>query len=203
MSESRKKNFSKFNQREAYQKLGIRDTLKWSLGFDPLEPSAFFHERLSRLEYFDLTLSEKAKELLIDAVFEEVLVHHPRLKIWKGVAIEGQDTSGVVDYLLAERKGYLDRPFLCVVEAKKDDFVQGEAQCLVGMQACQWISSQAEQVINIYGIVANGDIWVFYELNRNGQVYKTSPYALTNLSDVLGLCHKVFSLCEVALPVLS
>ncbi|MGC8714780.1 MAG: hypothetical protein ACP5RH_20545 [Leptodesmis sp.] len=46
----------------------MRDTLKWSLEFEPLEPSEFFHERLSRLEYFDLTLSEKVKELLIVAL---------------------------------------------------------------------------------------------------------------------------------------
>ncbi len=203
MSEARKRNFSKFNQREAYKKLGLRETLKWQIDFEPLQPSTFFHERLRRLEYFDLTLSEKGKELLIDAVFEEVLVYHQQLKIWKGVPIEGQDTAGVLDYLLAERKGYLDCPFLCVVEAKKDDFVQGEAQCLVGMNACQWMNVQAGHPIDIYGIVSNGDIWVFYWFDQGGKVYKTLPYSLANLNDVLGICHKVFSLCEAALPVLS
>ena len=29
---------------------------------------------------------------------------------------------------------------MCVIEAKKDDFEQGAAQCLVEMQACQWIT---------------------------------------------------------------
>jgi len=201
MSEPKKKNFSKFSQRDAYKKLNIRDVIKWDLAFTPMQPSDFFYERLKRLEQFDLTLSEKAKELVIDAVFEEVLVQHSRLKMWKAVPIESADTIGIVDYLLAEKRGYLDCPFLCVIEAKKDDFVQGEAQCLVGMQACQWLNQQANQAIAVYGIVSNGDGWLFYQLTQTGKVFKTPFYSLTNLSDVLGLCQQIFSLCAAQIPI--
>jgi hypothetical protein len=51
-----------------------------------------------------------------------------RLKVWKGAYLEGEKTCGNADYLIAERRGYLEAPFVCVVEAKKDDFEQGTAQ---------------------------------------------------------------------------
>jgi hypothetical protein len=203
MNEVRKKNFSRFNQREAYKKLGIRDIFPWQLDFSPLEPSDFFHERLRRLENFDLTLSERSKELLIDAVLEEVLLHHRRLKVWKAAALEGEDTAGVADYVLAEKRGYLECPMLCVIEAKRDDFVQGEAQCLVSMDACRWMNAQEGQIIDVFGIVSSGDAWSFYKLDTQNQVYKTLLYSLSHWSEVLGLCHQVFSLCEAALPILS
>jgi hypothetical protein len=32
---------------------------------------------------------------------------------------------------MTEKRGYFEAPFLCIVEAKKDNFEQGLAQCLV------------------------------------------------------------------------
>jgi hypothetical protein len=203
MNEARKKNFSKFNQREAYKKLGIRDIPIWQLDYQPLEPTDFFHERLRRLENFDLTLSERSKELLIDAVLEEVLLHHTRLKVWKAAALEGEDTIGIADYVLAEKRGYLEGPILCILEAKRDDFVQGEAQCLVSMDACRWMNAQEQHITNVFGIVSNGDAWVFYQLDTQQKVCKTPLYSLVQLTEILGICHQVFSLCEAALPDLA
>ncbi len=50
------------------------------------------------------------------------------MKIWKGAQLTDETASGYVDYLVAQRKRYLEAPFLCIVEAKKDDFEQGLAQ---------------------------------------------------------------------------
>ena len=36
-------------------------------------------------------------------------------------------------YLIDERRGYLEAPDVCTIEAKKDDFEQGIAQYLVEM----------------------------------------------------------------------
>ena len=68
----------------------------------------------------------------------KALITCENLKIWKGAALESQDLIGQADYLLTQRRGYVEAPLLCVVEAKKDDFEQGAAQCLVEMKACQW-----------------------------------------------------------------
>jgi hypothetical protein len=58
--------------------------------------------------------------------------------------------------------------------AKKDDFEQGLAQCLVEMQACQWQNHQVSHDADILGIVTNGEGWQFYKLLLTGVVYRKS-----------------------------
>jgi hypothetical protein len=96
-------------------------------------------------EVFDLHNCEESKKLMIDAICEEALQEFKHLKIWKGAPLSDEETSGYVDYLIAERKAYLEAPFLCIVEAKKDDFEQGLAQCLVEMKACRYSNQQLNQ----------------------------------------------------------
>lgn len=109
----------------------------WTITVKPVQASDFFHERLTRLKrFFDLRSYEESKKLLIDAICEEALEPTHHLKIWKGAALKSNRATGNVNYLIAENKAYLDAPFLCIIEAKKDDFEQRLAQCLVEMQAC-------------------------------------------------------------------
>ncbi|MFY7831056.1 MAG: hypothetical protein ACOVVP_04660, partial [Pseudanabaena sp.] len=147
-------------------------------------------------ECFDLQSVEESKKLLIDAVCEEAIQEFKRLRIWKGASLEGDRASGYVDYLIAERKRYLEAPMLCIIEAKKDDFEQGLAQCLVEMQACQWINHKLGREIDVLGIVTNGTTWNFYKLVRSGQVYETAAHALGDLEVVLGWLNYIFQNCE-------
>jgi hypothetical protein len=101
-----------------------------------------------------------------------------------------------VDYLIAERRAYLEAPFACVIEAKKDDFEQGAAQCLVEMQACQWVNQQLGQAIAIYGIVTNGEGWKFYKLTVGGEVHESLLHGIGEMSILLGLLRAFFQLCE-------
>ena len=196
MKRSKKQNFLSFTLAQAYQHLGIITLQPWALDFSPQNPSDFFQQRLDRLhQTFDLRAYEKSKELLIDAVCEEALYPNSALKIWKGAALSSDALTGNVDYLITDRKDYLDRPYLCIVEAKKDDFEQGLAQCLVEMAACQWNNRQAGQDIPIFGIVTNGETWRFYRLDPDQQVYESAPYAIGNWPIVLGCLHQVFQWC--------
>jgi hypothetical protein len=197
----KRKNFSSFNKTTAFIQLNIDELISWSLPATPIPISNFFKERLDRLQRrFDLDTCEESKKLLIDAVCDEALENIDRLKIWKGANLESDTTCGIADYLIAERKGYLKRPFLCIIEAKRDDFDQGLAQCLVEMQACQWENQQVKQtsdpVIDIFGIVTNGGTWQFYKLTPKGEVYGTSAYSIGDLELLLGRIHHVFYLCE-------
>ncbi len=188
MKKIMKKSFSRFNQLEAFKHLGVTQLLEWQPPIVPVEPSAFFKERLKRLkQHFDLTMSERAKELLIDALCEEALEHFPQFKIWKSANLDSDMATGVVDYVIAENKGFLECPLLCVVEAKKDDFVQGEAQCLVEMQACAWMNQQAGIGIEVFGSVTNGEGWKFYRLTLEKQVHVTTLYSVGNMSGLLGM----------------
>lgn len=107
-----------------------------------------------------------------------------QLKIWKGAYLEGEAVCGNVAYRIAERRGYLEAPFACIfaciIEAKKDDFEQGTAQCLVEMQACQWVNQQLGKTQPIYGIVTNGEGWKFYRLTVGGDVFESWLYGIGN-----------------------
>ena len=135
LPKTHKKSFSKFNLREAYQDLNLTHLLPWTVEYQPIPASATFHDYLAKLgTYFNLDSSEEGKKLIIDAIFLEGIQTFRRLKIWKGARLEGDTAQGHADYLIAENKDYLEAPLLCVVEAKKDDFEQGLAQCLVEMK---------------------------------------------------------------------
>jgi hypothetical protein len=193
----KKKNFSSFTYAEAFKYLKIKKIHPWQFETTPVEPSTFFHERLKRMaEVFDLQSYEESKKLMIDAICEEVLQEFKYLKLWKGAPLADDKTSGYVDYLMAERKAYLEAPFLCIVEAKKDDFEQGLAQCLPEMKACRYNHQKLGQDLEIYGIVTNGEGWQFYKLSLDGSVYGSDLYATGNLPQVLGILHHVFQQCE-------
>ncbi len=196
MKKKHKRNFSSFDLAAAYKELNLTRLIEWKIDAQPVAPSEFYFERLRRMqEAFDITASERGKEVLIDAICEEALTHHPQIKLWKGAAIHSDDLNGTVDYVAAPNRGYLDDPLLCIVEAKKDDFEQGLAQCLVEMKACQWRNDQVGNRIDIYGIVTNGTVWQFYKLARDSKVYETLPYALIELDRILGALNFVFAQC--------
>ncbi|MEB3295403.1 MAG: hypothetical protein VKJ24_19790 [Synechococcales bacterium] len=197
----KRKNFSSFNTKEAFKQLNLDELTPWSFTVTPIPVSKFFQERLDRLQrHFDLDSCEESQKLLIDAVCDEALENLDRLKIWKGANLETDTTCGVADYLIAERKRYLEHPFLCIIEAKRDDFEQGLAQCLVEMQACQWETRQdqpnLDRDFNIFGIVTNGNTWQFYKLTPKGKVHETPAYSIGDLELLLGRLHHVFQLCE-------
>jgi hypothetical protein len=199
----KKQEFSSFNLARAFKQLEITQLQPWQIPANAIAPSPFFLERLSRLQrVFDLRNYEESKKLLIDAICEEAILPFEHLKIWKGAALESDTLTGNVDYLIAENKAYLEAPMICVIEAKKDDFVQGLAQCLVEMQACQWQNRQLGKDFDILGIVTNGDGWQFYKL-APGQVYETLLYSINDLPAILGALHFIFHHCDRNLDLLA
>jgi hypothetical protein len=197
----KKRKFSSFTLPQALKQLGVTQLQAWTIEAEAIAPSPFFQERLSRLQrVFDLRSYEESKKLLIDAICEEAILNFERLKIWKGAALESDTLTVNVDYLIAENKAYLEAPLACIIEAKKDNFEQGLAQCLVEMQACQWQNRQLGQDIAVLGIVTNGDGWQFYKLTIAGEIYETLLYSLNDLPAILGALHFVFLECDRNLP---
>lgn len=190
-----KRSFSSYSLDEALKKLQIEQIEPFMANFTPLSLSPFFEERLRRLDGFDLKGSERAKELLIDAFCEEVVTRHEQLRIWKAAPLQSDELIGAVDYLVAPRKAYLDLPLLCVVEAKRDDFVQGMAQCILEMHACQWNNQQTGRVVDVYGIVSNGQGWQFYKLNTTGRLFESTLYSINQPETILGILDYVFTQC--------
>jgi hypothetical protein len=195
-----KKPFSKFNLDDAYHALNIRRLNPWDLQPKAIEPSETFQTYLKRIQHnFDLTRSEDSKKLVIDLVFIEAIEPFPNLKVWKGVRLESDIAKGAADYLITENVVYIGSPMLCVVEAKKDDFEQGLAQCLIEMHACQWNNQQAGRSIDILGIVTNGNSWQFYKLTATNKVYETPRHDVINLPIILGILNAIFQDCDKSL----
>jgi hypothetical protein len=191
-----KKNFSSFDVASAMKLLGIDELIGWKPVFDPIQPSAIFFENLERMNSFDLTATERAKELIIDEFFKESLTRHPSLKVWKAAPLKGEIAVGAADYVLAPRRRYLETPLLCVAEAKRDDFEQGLAQCLVEMAVCRRMNETEGMAMDVYGIVTNGSGWVFYRLDLDGNVYESGLYSTIEPETVLGAIGFVLGKCE-------
>ncbi|NJM48804.1 MAG: hypothetical protein HC860_23720 [Alkalinema sp. RU_4_3] len=199
-----RKPFSKFSLDDAYRALQIRRLFPWNLQAKPIAPSEVFQTYLKRIQQnFDLTRSEDSKKLVVDLLFIEAIEPFPNLKVWKGARLESDIAKGAADYLITENMGYIASPMLCVVEAKKDDFEQGLAQCLIEMQACQWNNQKAGRSIDILGIVTNGDSWQFYKLTAANQVYETPRHDLINLPMILGILNTIFQDCDNSLGSMS
>ena len=190
-----KRNFSSFNLDQAFEEVKVRKVFEWQLDFKLFEPSAFFYERLLRLRRFDVSRSEDAKKLIIDAFLEEALQGFVNLKMWKSVPLSSDALTGVVDYFLTEDVDILTAPYLCVVEAKKDDFEQGLAQCLVEMKAAQWKNQQTGKAINVFGVVSNGAFWQFYQMTVENEVFGTVIYAARDEKSVLGILNAILVEC--------
>jgi hypothetical protein len=192
----KKKAFSRFKLDEAYKHLNLIQLTPWKINFTPTAPSDAFQLHRDRLHVFDVDRSEEGKKLIIDAILIEALQPFNPLKFWKGANLESEIAHGAADYLMTENRGYFEAPFLCIVEAKKDDFEQGLAQCLVEMQACQWINQAIDRTIDVFGIVTNGEGWKFYKLDLAGVVFETLLYSVSDINSILGILHYIFELCE-------
>lgn len=190
-----KRNFSSFGIDAALKEVAIEKIIEWQIEFEPLKPSGFFYERLKRLRRFDLKRSEGAKELLIDAFWEEALQPFPKLKMWKSVPLTSDTLTGVVDYLLTKDVDILGAPYLCLTEAKKDDFEQGLAQCLVEMKAAKWRNEQDGAIITVFGVVSNGTTWQFYKMTAENEVFGSDEYAIKEEANILGILNNILTEC--------
>ncbi len=180
-----KRNFSGIHLKEVMRLVPAEVTTPWQIEAMPRPPSEALQTHLRRLEAFDLQTTEQAKTLLIDALFAETVFPHPKLKVWKAATLNTDTLTGVADYLIAPKRAYLETPLLCAVEAKRDDFERGRAQCLAELVACRENNRKEGHEIDVFGIVSNGQAWQFYKLTPANEVYETPLYSLREMNDLL------------------
>lgn len=121
-----------------------------------------------------------------------------RLMLWSHKSIKhSKDLGGVPDYLIARQskrgKVVLDKPLLAVVEAKKDDFQGGWAQCALEMYAMQQINGQSETPV--FGIVSNGDQWEFACLQKKTLTQMPLFLSLIPLDPVYAMLYALLESC--------
>ncbi len=179
-----------------------------------LEPTAvpvsdYFRAELAlTLRDFDVTCSEAAVcESLIFPILREALKPYAGvLALWSHVPLyQGDQFLGVPDYVIAKRSPLsvrvMDTPFALIVEAKKNDFDAGWAQCLAAMQALQDLNGEAGRPV--YGVVSDGFSWRFGRLLERALTRHPLHFDLTRLDELLAACHGLLELCrqQVLRPV--
>lgn len=175
-------------------------------GISPIPPGTRLKQVLDfELRHQPRNLSEHALcESLIYPLLQETWMRHPRLQLWSHVSIQAdEDLTGVPDYLIARKSprglGEIEIPLLSVIEAKKENFLEGWGQCLAGMVAAQKLNSGLASAPTIYGIVTSGKTWEFAQLTDTE--VKIHPFGLSlRQTDVLlGILDYVFACCEAQL----
>ena len=196
-----KRSFSGITLEDAMQLVHAERFTSWQMNETPRPPSDVLHEVLRRLRCsFDLENTELSKTLLIDALFAEIVPEYPNLKVWKAAPLESDTLMGIADYLITPDRAFIATPLLCVAEAKRDDFVQGRAQCVAEMAACLWKNQQKSYADDVFGIVSNGQNWQFYKLTGAGEVFESDLLAMNDLPRLLGALDHVCAECARQIP---
>jgi hypothetical protein len=106
-----------------------------------------------------------------------------------------ENLSGVPDYVVAQRssrgKVMLEKPYIILVEAKKDNFEEGWGQCLAEMLAAQKINDDLTK--KLFGVVSNGKLWEFGVLEAEIFTKNRKYYVLENLVELMGAVNFLFA----------
>ncbi len=155
------------------------------------------------------TLKEVAYDVSEAAICENLI--YPILKeawkryvdifaIWSHTALEYDDElTGIPDYLISKRsdlgKIIFDSPLLAAVEAKKDNFSAGWAQCALEMVAMQKINNDSQ--LSIYGIVSNGEIWEVAMLNNQLFTFYNKRFVIEELDTLFNVLVSILETCKL------
>ena len=115
--------------------------------------------------------------------------------LWSHQPLELNDElHGIPDYMISRRselgKIVFEQPFVAVIEAKKDDFTGGWAQCCIEMFTIQQINQNAEQII--FGIVSNGETWELGQLQNEVFTMFRQRFDIGNLHTLYNVIASIF-----------
>ena len=153
-------------------------------------------------EDITFTLNEVAYDVSEAAICENLI--YPILKtawrrysdilaIWSRPALMfDNELSGIPDYVISKKselgKIMFESPYVAVVEAKKDDFSSGWAQCSAEMYAIQKLNNVD---LPVYGIVSNGETWEFACLDKQIFTKFREIYVIQRLDELFSV------LCDI------
>jgi hypothetical protein len=117
------------------------------------------------------------------------------LAFWVRQPIQYDDElTGIPDYMFSKRsdlgKIIFETPYVAVVEAKKDDFTGGWAQCALEMYAIQKINT--DEKLSIFGIVSNGKDWEIGVLKGNTFIQFRDRYDIKEIDNLLSSVSSIF-----------
>lgn len=142
-------------------------------------------------------------ENLIYPVLKEVWkTYRKQLTLWSHQALSyNENLSGQPDYIITKRSPLgtivFDKPYFLVVEAKQDKFEEGWGQCLAELIAVQKINNDLQQ--RIWGIVSNGKVWQFGQLQGDIFTRNKTFYTIQDLEKLFAVINYIFQECQLQL----
>lgn len=160
-------------------------------------PEIFLREFEFTRENLPVFTSEGARtEAVIFPVLREVYKDYSdKFILWiqKSLTYNAK-LNGTPDYLIATKsplgKTVLAKPLLGVVEAKKNDFEVGWAQCLAELIAIQKLNADEENPV--FGIVTDGERWQFGKFQGDLLTRQSSGFSIDALPELFGALHFIF-----------
>ena len=118
--------------------------------------------------------------------------------IWSYKPISlNEELNGIPDFIFARKselgRVVFDTPYVAVVEAKKDDFTLGWAQCALEMYTIQQLNNDTKPV---YGIVSNGDLWEIGYLEEKTLMVYRNRYDSNQLDELFSALTYVLETCK-------
>ena len=162
----------------------------------PVAPSAHLKTELERNVPVALAIgTEKAKsEMIVGDVLLELREHFDRqISLFSGIDFNvdaEKGLTGVCDFLisLSPVSFVLEAPIIVLVEAKKDDLLEGIGQCVAEMIAAQQFNvKRANSIPYIYGVSTTGADWRFLKLDGQKLQIDTEFYSIHGCDKILGI----------------
>jgi len=164
----------------------------------PVAVSEHFQQELDYIQqHLDVRMSEAAiSEFLLAPILKEIWKPYDDvLLFWSHVSLSaGTEFDGYPDYLFTKKTSLgmvRDKPYVLVVEAKKDDFEGGWGQCFTAMIATQILNDNRAMIVQ--GCVSNGEVWQFAKLQEAQFVRDPRSFTITALVDLFAALNDVFA----------
>ncbi len=160
-------------------------------------PEQFLQEFRFTKQNINVFSSEASRcEAIIFPILREVYkAYADNYALWiREPIIYDETLSGTPDYLIATKSELgmtvVGTPLIILVEAKKNDFEQGWAQCLAEMVVAQKINADPD--VPVYGIVSDGTFWQFGRLVGDAFTQNHTNFSTDNLPVLFGAINAVF-----------
>lgn len=194
--------YSRFSLKDVKRKLEIQivENQRLFSGENKAEISDFLKAVLEK--YVPLALAVNTEKSRSEWIIAPILAElkdmlKGQISVFSGKRLDvspetGLETGldGYCDYIVSlnPEQYYIAAPVLTIVEAKKEDIVEGLGQCIAAMYAAELFNEREDiHIPFIYGAVTTGTNWKFLKLKNKTAYIDTDEYALRPLDILMGI----------------
>ncbi|EDN69330.1 conserved hypothetical protein [Beggiatoa sp. PS] len=197
--------YSKFSLKDVKSKLNIQVIEDKHL-FTNIEPFAISDYLQTTLkEFAPLALSintEKSRsEWIIAPIMAELRkILDNKISLFSGSTFTvdvDAELDGQCDYIISlnSEQFYITAPIVTIVEAKKENIIQGFGQCIATMYAATIFNERENNHLPyVYGVVTTGTTWKFIKLLENKAYIDVDEYYLKEIEQLIGIFLSIIKL---------